>query len=45
MGGHWHTVVGYALQEAQLQQGQHLTHCWRNWKAVQQMGTDSTVAA
>ena len=34
MDGHCHTVVGCALQQAQLQQGQHLTHCCRNWKAV-----------
>ena len=40
MDGHCHTVVGCALQEAQLQRGQHLTHCCRTgrqcttWKPV-----------
>ena len=45
MVGHCHRVVGCALQEAQLQQGQHLTHCCRNWKAVHTMEICGTVAA
>ena len=40
MDGHCYTVVGCALQEAQLQRGQHLTHCCRNWKAVHHMEAD-----
>ena len=45
MDGHCHTVVGCALQEVQLQQGQHLTHCCRNWKAVHQAETGPAAAA
>ena len=43
--GHSYTVVGCALQEAQLQRGQHLTHCCRNWKAVHHMEAGPAVAA
>ena len=45
MDGHCHTVVGCALHEVQLQQGQHLTHCCRNCKAVHKMEIGGTVAA
>ena len=46
MDGHCYTVVGCALQEAQLsQRGQHLTHCCRNWKAVHHMEAGPAVAA
>ena len=45
LDGRCHTVVGCALQEAQLQQGQHLTHCCRNWKAVRHMETGPAAAA
>ena len=42
---HCHTCVGCALMEKQLEQGQHLTHCCRNWKAVHKMEISGTVAA
>ena len=45
LDGRCHTVVRCALQEAQLQQGQHLTHCCRNWKAVHHMETGPAAAA
>ncbi|MDC3010013.1 hypothetical protein OAZ06_03560 [Synechococcus sp. AH-736-G20] len=45
MDGHCYTVVGCALQEAQLQRGRHLTHCCRNWKAVHHMEAGPAVAA
>ena len=32
MDAHCHTCVGCALMQAQLEQGQHLTHRCRNWK-------------
>ncbi len=37
--------AGCALMQAQLEQGQHLTHCCRNWKAVHKMEISGTVAA
>ena len=40
-----HTSVVCALQQAQLQQGQYLTHCCRHWKAVHKMEICGTVAA
>ena len=45
MDGHCHTVVRCALQEAQLQQGQHLTHCCRNWTAFHHMEAGPAAAA
>ena len=45
MNAHCHTCVGCALMEKQLEQGQHLTHCCRNWKAVHKMEICGTVAA
>ena len=45
MDAHCHTCVGCALMEKQLEQGQHLTHCCRNWKAVHKMEICGTVAA
>ena len=45
MDAHCHTCVGCALMEKQLEQGQHLTHCCRNWKAVHKMKIGGTVAA
>ena len=46
LDAHCHTCVGCALMEALLEQGQHLTHGCRNWKAVNRMGTGrKTVAA
>ena len=42
---HCHTCVGCALMEKQLEQGQHLTHCCRNWKAVHKMEISGTFAA
>ena len=45
MDGHCYTIVGCALQEAQLQRQQYLTHCCRNWKAVHHMEAGPAVAA
>ena len=45
MNAHCQTCVGCALMEKQLEQGQHLTHCCRNWKAVHKMEISGTVAA
>ena len=45
MDQHCHTCVGCALMQAQLEQGQHLTHRCRNWKAPHQAETGPAVAA
>ena len=45
MDAHCRTCVGCALQQAQLQQGQHLTHGFRNWKPVHNVETGPAVAA
>ena len=42
---HCHTMVGCNLRQKQLQQGQHLTHCCRNWKAPHQVETGPAMAA
>ena len=45
MDAHFHTCVGYALMEKQLEQGQHLTHCCHDWKAIYKVEIGGTVAA
>ena len=43
--GHCSTCVGCALMKAKLEQGQHLTHGYRNWKPVHHVETGHAVAA
>ena len=45
MDAHCHTCVGCALMQAQLEQGQHLTHRCRNWKPVHHVKTGPAIAA
>ena len=45
MDKHCRTVVGCALLEAQLAQGDHLTHRCSDWSAVTGMKQGGTVAA
>ena len=45
MDQHCHACVGGALMQAQLSQGQHLTHRCRNWKVTHKVETGPAVAA